>query len=410
MKKTAVVGLGVTGKSVLAYLHAQGDQLIACDTRSELAGIDAIKQQYPAVQLHLGSLESLLDTQFDRVVVSPGVSLQEPVLQQLIDQGIPVLSDIDLFLQVNTAPVVAITGSNGKTTVTTWVGECLKSLGYRVQVCGNIGEPVLAGLQTEVDYVVMELSSFQLDASGSINADVAVCLNITPDHLDRHGSLDHYIAAKMRVYTGAKTAIVNTDTGYHYQPTQSQSLQTVLSIAEFSQQPLQQRANREAVVTILVALDIDKQPAIQAASQCQALRHRFQSVATVEGVHYINDSKATNVGAAIAAMQAAKAQAERVIVIAGGQSKAAPLQEWAQVAEQCASGIILYGEDAELMQQALNRTARRVENLAAAVEAAHTQAKEGDIVLLAPAAASFDQFSGYEARGDRFIELVNQLK
>lgn len=419
MGKIAVIGLGLTGKSAIDYLHARGEQVIALDTRVKPVGLDGLQQRYPGMAIHLGGLQSLLEEPIDRIVISPGVSLGEPSLVEARKKGISIVSDIDLFLEHNTAPVIAITGSNGKTTVTTWVGECLQALDYRVQVCGNIGTPVLENKLNDADFVVMELSSFQLDASHAINAEVAVCLNISPDHLDRHGSLENYIAAKMRVYTGAKKAIVNTgkNAGYSYQTVPGQVVSSftdndALPGLDLSEKSVQFIANAAAVVRILVAAGIDQAEAVKAVVQCKGLPHRFQTVATIHGVRYINDSKATNVGAAITAMHAAEKQSNSVILIAGGQIKAAPLDEWATVVKQKASAVMLYGEDALLMQAALEKAgmdAALVADLKTAVQQAYSMAKNGDCVLLAPAAASFDMFSSYEQRGDAFIQIVDAL-
>lgn len=438
MGKTAVIGLGITGKSAIAYLHEQGEEIVAYDTRAELAGVDELQQRYPQMPIHLGSLAPLLQESVDRVLVSPGVPLDEPVLQKVVSLGMPLINDIDLFLEENTAPVIAVTGSNGKTTVTTWVGECLQALGYRVSICGNIGVPVLSCLGESVDFVVMELSSFQLELSRPIQAEVAVCLNISPDHLDRHGSLDAYMDAKMRVYRGAKIAIVNADTGsgYHYQHRQGQQESSFslsveatvcyqpepgslhflhgesLPINCLGSQSKQHIANALATLAILQALGISQADAMHVIGQCRGLPHRFQTVKTVGDVRYINDSKATNVGAAIVSMQAASDLANQVLLIAGGQSKSAPLNEWAAAVNKLVGPVFLYGQDAALMQQALvdvGKESQIVVDLPEAIAQSHSLAQPGDIVLLAPAAASFDMFKSYEARGEAFIQAVEQL-
>lgn len=409
MRRIAIVGLGVTGKSVLHHFRHRTRELIACDTRSSLEEIDKLKKDYPEVEFHLSGLEPLLAHPLDQIVVSPGISLEEPVLQKLKAKGVLIQSDIDLFLQNNSTPVIAITGSNGKTTVTTWVGDCLSALGYSVFVCGNIGEPVLAIESKKFDFIVMELSSFQLEASHPIRATVAICLNVTPDHLDRHGSMENYTAVKMRIYAGASIAVVRENAGYAYTPEPEQIVHLVSPLDQFSDQSEQQRDNREAVVAILEALNIDKAEAIRRVAACQGLKHRFETVGTINGVCYINDSKATNVGAAIMAMRSAKARANCVIVIAGGQTKASPLEEWASVAKECAEKMIVYGQDADLMQHVLGDLALRVNDLKEAMVIAKKLAKPGDIVLLAPAAASLDQFKNYEERGDCFARLSNEL-
>lgn len=434
--KTAVIGLGLTGTSAIHYLQKKGDEVIAFDTRLNPAGIERLQQLYPGMEMHLGDLSPLLQANVDRMLVSPGLSLQDPILQKMAQQDIPFVSDIDLFLENNTAKLIAITGSNGKTTVTSWVGQCLRHLGYRVNICGNIGTPVLSTLESgEYDFLVMELSSFQLDLCQPIRADVAVCLNVSPDHLDRHGTVDNYRAAKMKIFQGAKKVVVNADSdaGFVYSADSAQQLfqfalhqdATVRYVEDkkalqwedgflFSVSNLNDNnnitlVNAAAVLTTLTALGVDREKACEAIACCKGLKHRFQWVAEKKGVNYINDSKATNVGAAIVSMQTAAQQAERVIVIAGGETKASPLQEWAGAVAQCGEKIIIYGADAGLMATALSEFGvkpLRVNILAEAVALAEQQAQAGDIVLLAPAATSWDQFKSYEERGDLFMKLV----
>jgi UDP-N-acetylmuramoylalanine--D-glutamate ligase len=409
MKKSAVIGLGLTGTSAIHYLQGQGEYVIALDTREAPQGVDALQQQYPDMPIHLGSLQPLLSEPVDRIVLSPGVSLQEPVLKQATQQGIPILSDIDLFLGSNTVPVIGITGSNGKTTVTTWVGECLQALGYSVNVCGNIGIPVLSTVTNKaVDFAVMELSSFQLDASSDLGLDVAVCLNVSPDHLDRHGTLDNYRAAKIRIFKGAKTVVVNAgeDAGYTYNAEPNQRL---MAFVRDEKKTKHVAANVAATLAILEAVGIEQKEGLRVIAQCKGLPHRFQTVATIAGVNYINDSKATNVGAAVAAMQSGAQQHKNVVLIAGGQTKAAPLDEWAKAVQQTCSSVILLGEDASLMQSVLSSVgvdSTVVDSLQAAVQLARELVQSGDCVLLAPAAASFDMFSGYEERGRLFEKAV----
>jgi UDP-N-acetylmuramoylalanine--D-glutamate ligase len=412
MGKVAVVGLGLTGKSAIHYLQSRHEEVIALDTRVAPSGVDELQEKYPSMPIYLGSLEALLAQPVDRLVISPGVSLDEPVLQKIRQRKIPIFSDIDLFLEQNAVPVIAITGSNGKTTVTTWVGECLQALGYRVNVCGNIGIPVLSSIDNDADYVVMELSSFQLDASHDIHAEVAVCLNVSPDHLDRHGSLENYTAAKMRVYRGANVAIVNKNGGYFYSGTAGQKVLPFLELPVTTGESRLHRTNAAAVVTILKAAGIRQVDAMQTVTRCKGLPHRFQSVGKIKGVIYINDSKATNVGAAISAMQTAREQANSVILIAGGQTKAAPLSEWASVVKESIASVFLYGEDAFLMHSALQQVGKNstlVSDLKEAVQRSYEAAAAGDVVLLAPAAASLDMFRNYEHRGDVFSQCVMSL-
>ena len=434
--KTAVIGLGLTGVSVVHYLQQKGDSVIAFDTRPALPAADELRKQYPDMLIQLGDLSPLLQCGVDRLVVSPGVPLEESVLREMAARKIPFVSDIDLFLENNSAKLIAITGSNGKTTVTSWVGQCLQSLGYRVNVCGNIGTPVLSTLgEGEFDFLVMELSSFQLDLCRPIRADVAACLNVSPDHLDRHGTLGNYRAAKMKIFQGASNVVMSADSnsGFEYLPDSAQqafsfschSEATVryvtdekilqwedgfsLAVDQLKSQNNIAIVNAAAVLAILTAAGIEREQSCQVIVQCESLKHRFQIVAEKEGVRYINDSKATNVGSAIVSVQTAAQQSERVVLIAGGETKESPLSEWAAVVAQTCAVVIVYGADAELMLAALDKLQVKlflVDDLVEAVSLAKQQVQPGDAVLLAPAATSWDQFKNYEERGDLFIKLV----
>ena len=435
---TVVIGLGLTGVSILRHLSAQGEHCLAMDTRSNPSGKVIIELEYPQLPIHLGPLDAKICAHAKRIVVSPGISLQEPVLIGAKQAGVPIISDLDLFFSENQAKVIAITGSNGKTTVTTLVGECLVACGFSVSVCGNIGRPVLDTLcDKPADYRVIELSSFQLEASDSFSPEVAVCLNVSPDHLDRHGTVSAYRAAKLRIYRGAETALVNADAdaGYQYAPEKNQrvlsfgsdqsadisvcktgvkSVITVLGAAalDVTGYSPQRQSNAMACLAILEAQDIDWAPAVSTIENFAGLAHRYQWIRTVDEVDYINDSKATNVGAAISALHSAVTRYQKVILIAGGQSKGVSLDGLAGPVAQSCRGVVLFGQDAALFDEALSESGVRITHVASlseAVAVAAAQAKAGDLVLLSPAAASFDMFESYEQRGDIFIKCVQSL-
>lgn len=437
-QRVAVIGFGLTGRSCVNWFVNKGYEVSVFDTRESLEIPSEFARSFPQVEVKLGSL--MLDElkTFDRVVVSPGISVKEQVLQDLIAENVEVLGDIEVFAQEVTQPIVAITGSNGKSTVTTLVGEIAKNAGVDVEVAGNIGLPVLDVLAEDVrELYVLELSSFQLETTSSLKAKVAVVLNVSPDHMDRYDRFEEYIAAKAKIYQNAEFSVVNLDDplvvamphsgqviGFTLkEPQQDQyGLRNkgdeiflcrgdaeLMSARELKIAGLHNYANVLAALAICEALNIRFDNARNTIAAFAGLEHRTQLVAQLNGVSWFNDSKGTNVGATVAAVEGMSGP---VILIAGGQGKGQDFLPLKDVVAAKAKAVLLYGEDADLIEQALDNGVAifRVADLAAAVKKAHELSIAGDNVLLSPACASFDMFTSYAERGDIFRKSVLGLR
>lgn len=436
----AVIGLGRSGCSALRFLTRMGASVIAFDTRDEPAGIEQIRAEYPQVLIRTGGLDASVLERCEYIVVSPGVSPTQPALRTAGAAGSELVGDIELFARHAVAPVIAITGTNGKSTVTSLVADMLAAAGHEVRSGGNLGTPALELLQhAEPDYYVLELSSFQLELTSALAPHVACILNLTPDHLDRHGSFENYVSAKARILTHADTAVLNVDdpvvrayssTGrrvefslgapgpgrYGVVCTDDRRI-LASDTAEFlswDEVPLAGAHNLANVVAAVAIADVCGTPvsAITAAAKnFTGLAHRAEHVASVGGVDFVNDSKATNPGAAAASVAGLMAS-RRGVVIAGGVGKDTPFEPLADALVEHAHTVVLIGAAAADIAQAL---AGRMQclfatDMNAAVATAADAARPGEIVLLAPGCASFDQFEDYTARGAAFCRAVAQLE
>ena len=441
-RRVLVVGLGASGLSAARYLAARGAQVSVTDSRAEPPGLADLRREWPAVPVHTGGFEAESFARAETLVVSPGVSVQTPLIAEARARGAEVLGDIELFARENTAPVVAITGSNGKSTVTTLVARMAGRSGLVTGLGGNIGTPALELLAGEPkDLQVLELSSFQLETTHSLRPVAAALLNLSEDHMDRYAGLADYTAAKTRIYLGAEALVVNRDDPRVVATLSlAQAGQAVIrfglgepegndfGLREVDGEPWLCRghenllpesalmmAGRHNTANALAALALGHAAGLKLPAMLEVLRefpglpHRTQWVAEKGGVVFINDSKATNVGAALAAIEGVRAG--RLVLIAGGQGKGqdfAPLR--AAVARRCRA-VLLIGEDAPRLAGVLEGAApvECLPDLDAAVARAAELAEPGDAVLLSPACASFDQFTGYADRGERFIRAVEGL-
>ena len=435
-----VVGLGVTGLSCARYLHQRGLRFSVVDTRANPPGLAAFREEMPDVAVYAGVYPLELVTGATELIVSPGISLDERVVQQARDAGVNIVGDIDLFMREATAPVVGITGSNAKSTVTELVGQMARDAQFSARVGGNLGTPALDLLDPACALYVLELSSFQLERAGELGLEVATVLNVSPDHLDRHGSMPRYHQAKHRIFRGCHKAVVNRDDpltiplvapeveviswrmgepelgGFGLRQVEGQ--ETLChgfdSILPSSKLGL---AGRHNVANALVALALGHAVGIPLESmavtlqQFSGLPHRCQQVAEIEGVSYVNDSKGTNVGATLAALNGLAA-GRNIVLIAGGQGKGADFNQLRSAVASHCKAVILLGEDAEKMQAALQDHApvSRAASMEEAVSAAASQSSAGDVVLLSPACASFDMFTGYVERGEVFCQAVERLR
>ena len=400
------------------------------DTRANPPG----RQELPAsVELQCGALDADLLCQAELIIASPGIALATPALQAAAAAGVEIIGDIELFVREAKAPIVAITGSNGKSTVTTLVGEMAAEAGIRVGVGGNIGTPALDLLLTPCDLYVLELSSFQLETTHSLQAAAATILNLSEDHLDRYDGMAGYLAAKLKVYQGARHILVNRDDaatlpvegtvwqsfgldGASYGRVQHQGAlwlavqgEPQLPVAELHIVGAHNQMNALAAMALCDAVQVPRGAQLAVLRRFTGLPHRCQFVREHQGVRWINDSKATNVGSTLAAVAGlAESVQGKLILIAGGQGKG---QDFAPLQALLGHGIdvmLCFGQDAELLC-ALGPQTERVTDLAAAVARADELTQAGDWVLLAPACASLDMFKNFEERGSCFASLVEAL-
>lgn len=439
----AVVGLGKTGMSCVRYLVAKGFDVAVTDSRTIPPCIQELRSQFPKVPVLVDGINETLLSEAGMLVVSPGISIQEPAILKQTQRGIPIIGDIELFAKAAKAPQVVITGSNGKSTVTTLVGEMATTAGMTVRVGGNLGTPALELIQSEEpDLYVLELSSFQLETTYSLQAAVAVNLNVSPDHLDRYNTYQDYIVAKQRIYKGCTVAIINRDDPASYanavlpQKTISFGVsdpkageyglrqhqdqyylacgaENLLAVDEILMKGRHQQLNALAALALGTSVNIPMSAMLQTLKQFKGLAHRCQWVATINEVEWYNDSKATNVGAAIAALEGLGSQSRgKLILIAGGLGKHADFSSLKPIITQYVRHAILIGKDGVQLAKAIQPEVpvTFANDMFAAARLAKQQALPGDVVLLAPACASFDMFRNFEHRGEVFMNAVKSLQ
>jgi UDP-N-acetylmuramoylalanine--D-glutamate ligase len=439
-QKTLIVGLGITGLSCVRYL-ASRDDVSVLDTRSEPPGLAEFRREFPGIPLRLGVSDVGPAVDFDRVVVSPGVSLDDPLLDGLPDD-VPLVSDIDLFCEAVDAPIVGVTGTNGKSTVTSLVGHLLNGSGIHAVVGGNLGEAALGLLDRRAEVYVLELSSFQLERMATHHFKAATVLNVTEDHLDRHGSMAAYVAAKQRIYRDCGLAVAHRGEdatypesgcpvttfgddapeeghwGIRIRDGQRWLTRGELPIVASADLPLAGVHNEQNVLAAMAlssAFEVSMEAVARAVRSFRGLPHRCERVAEVGGVTYINDSKATNVGATEAALiglgSTLPPDAPHIVLIAGGDGKGADFRALANVVGRFVKALVLLGRDAPALQAALGEQTRtyRVADMDEAVTLAAEIARSGDLVLLSPACASLDMYRNFAARGDHFARAVGAL-
>lgn len=431
-RKVVIIGLGLTGLSCVDFFLAQGVTPRVMDTRVSPPGLDKLPGQ---VERHLGGINGDWLLAADLIVASPGVALAHPILSEAVEAGIEIVGDIELFCREAQAPIVAITGSNGKSTVTTLVGEMAKAAGWQVGVGGNIGLPALSLLQSPAQLYVLELSSFQLETTHSLKAAAATVLNVSEDHMDRYPlGMQQYRAAKLRVYENAQVCIVNADDAltmpvrgadnrcvsfgvdfgdYHLNKQQGSVWlrvkgEKVLNTAEMKMVGQHNYTNALAALALADAVGLPRASSLAALTHFNGLAHRFQLVHEHQGVRWINDSKATNVGSTEAALNGLQVKGTLWLLM-GGDGKSAdftPLIPWLQ-----GDNVRLYcfGRDGDALAALRPEIAVRTETLREAMEQIAPQVKAGDMVLLSPACASLDQFRNFEQRGEQFAQLAKEL-
>ena len=436
-----VVGLGKSGMSLVRFLARQGLPFAVVDTRANPPELATLREQFPQVEVRCGELDVEFLCRASELLVSPGLAIATPALQAAAARGVKLSGDIDLFARYAKAPIVAITGSNAKSTVTTLVGEMAAAAGKKVAVGGNLGTPALDLLSDDIELYVMELSSFQLETTDQLNAEVATCLNISEDHMDRYASLAAYHLAKHRIFRGARQVVVNRDdalsrplvaddlpcwlfglgkpdfkrfglleeNGEKYLAYQFDAL---LPVRELKIRGAHNQSNALAALALGHAAGLPMAPMLETLKRFAGLPHRCQWVGERNGVGYYDDSKATNVGAALAAIEGLGADiAGKLVLLAGGDGKGADFSALAKPVAQVCRAVLLLGRDAERLAAALGEGVPliRVATLEEAVQRSAELAQPGDAVLLSPACASLDMFKNFEERGRLFAQAVEAL-
>jgi UDP-N-acetylmuramoylalanine--D-glutamate ligase len=438
-RHTAIFGLGITGYSCVRFLNST-DRLTVVDTRTAPPFAEQTRAKFPNVDMILGATGAPAFVSADRIVVSPGLPTSHCMLKAALERGIPLVSDIELFAEHVTAPVVGITGTNGKSTVTALTGELLRASGLDVGVGGNLGEPALDLLGPDRDAYVLELSSFQLERLNAGRFAIAANLNVTPDHLDRYPNLASYAASKQRIFQGCDVAVYNRADPLTAPKEPVGKLVSVgldapsrdgwgiveyggaRYLASFGERYLDVESlgirGKHNEFNALVAMALAKAAGSDPASWLPTLRdfkgleHRSQTVAIVDNVTYINDSKATNLGACVAALEGLGDTRRHIVLIAGGDAKNADLSPLREPVSKYVRHVVTLGKDAAVVEAAVSDVVpvHRVATLPEAVRMCRSLARSGDLVLLSPACASLDMFKNFEARGREFAAAVLELQ
>ena len=436
-----VVGLGKSGMSLVRFLAQQGVSFAVADTRENPPELATLRRDYPQVEVRCGELDVDFLCRADELYVSPGLALATPALQAAAARGVKLSGDIDLFARNAKAPIVAISGSNAKSTVTTLVGDMAAAAGKRVAVGGNLGTPALDLLNDDIELYVMELSSFQLETTNQLGAEVATVLNVSEDHMDRYSGLPAYHLAKHRIFRGARQVVVNRQDALT-RPLMSDGLpcwtfglgapdfkafglreengekylafefQNLMPVRELKVRGAHNQANALAALALGHAVGLPFDAMLSSLRTFTGLEHRCQWVRELDGVSYYNDSKATNVGAALAAIDGLGMDMDgKLVLIAGGDGKGADFSGLRDSVTRYCRAVVLIGRDADLIADALGDAVPQVRaaSLDEAIAQCRALAQPGDAVLLSPACASFDMFKNYEERGQLFARAVEVL-
>jgi UDP-N-acetylmuramoylalanine--D-glutamate ligase len=436
-KSPIIIGLGKTGLSFAHYLTHKKLNFEVMDSRENPPNLAEFRKDFPNIKLHLGPFDRKLIESASELFMSPGIDPHDPVFN-----GAHINGDIEVFAREAKAPIIAITGTNAKGTVTTLVGYMIRNAGLIPCVGGNIGTPALDLLnQTVPNFYVLEISSFQLETTHNLPAVAATILNMSPDHLDRHHTMESYHAAKQRIYRQCETAVVNQDDPYSnpdnavakkimfsinsktvsdkahpqfhiYNNHLAYGDELLLPTKDLLIQGKHNWSNALAALALGKAIHLPIDAMLKALREFPGLEHRCEWVATKDNIHWINDSKGTNIGATIAALEGLGSTLDgKIVLIAGGIGKNADFSFLRKAVEKFTRQLILFGRDAQLINQALKDTVpiQMTDSLAQAIKLARNTAATGDAVLLSPACASFDMFRDYEHRGQQFKRLVREF-
>ena len=428
-----IVGLGKTGMSCVRYLaHAN---IAVVDSRPNPPGLAELQRDFPQIPVFLGTFAVPILNSASEIILSPGVSRREPAIADAA-QKIPIIGDIELFMRSTKAPIVAITGSNGKSTVTTLVGEMARNAGINAKVGGNLGTPVLDLLDDAAELYVLELSSAQLETAPSLRTKTAVVLNVTEDHLDCYLNFNEYLVTKQKIYNNCEIPVINRDAPIGYNGVKlpnkvisfgfndhegfnisdgyiNHANKKMFKINELKIKGLHQAANAMAALALGTAIDLPQHAMLKTLREFTGLPHRCQWVAKINCVDWYDDSKGTNVGASIAAIEGLGQEISgKIVLIAGGLGKGADFTPLQDPVKKYVRAVILIGKDAPKIAQALQGCAKLLpaNSMAEAVNLAYQQAQPQDLVLLSPACASFDMFNNFEHRGDEFARLAQEIK
>jgi UDP-N-acetylmuramoylalanine--D-glutamate ligase len=436
--RTLIVGLGKTGLSCARFLAARGEEIAITDSRERPPGLADLREMLPDAAVFLGGFSEDALKRADRVVLSPGVAANIPFVAKARAQGLPVLGDIELFAHYAHAPIVGITGANGKSTVTTLLGLMAERAGKRVRVGGNLGTPALDLLQKdEPDLYVLELSSFQLEITDSLPCIAATVLNLSADHMDRYKGMEDYAAAKARIFRHCRSAVLNREDAWVKDMAASAKRRVSFGLDEpaagdygligagpnawlargterlmpASVLRIQGRhnlANALAALALGEACGLPMDAMLQELGEFRGLPHRMEFVAASKDIVYFDDSKGTNVGATLAAVQGVS---QPLVLIAGGDGKGQDFAPLADAIAGKARAVVLLGKDAALIESAIagRVPVKRVKDMDAAVTAAASLAQPGDMVLLSPACSSLDMFDNFEHRGRVFAAVARRL-
>ncbi len=424
-----VAGLGITGLSVVKHLRKNHPQLAVkvIDTRANPPGAERLPRD---VELHSGSWNTIWLAEADLVVTNPGIALATPEIQSVLNRGTPVVGDIELFAWAVTKPVVAITGSNGKSTVTDLTGVMAKASGLKVGVGGNIGVPALDLLEQESDLYVLELSSFQLETTSSLQLTAAAFLNLSEDHMDRYEGMADYRAAKLRIFNHAEMAVVNRDDPETFPEKEMPMVtfgsddqefglesdgektwlldhgQRIIASNELKLVGKHNLANVQVVLALLKAAGIEYHNTLNTLKNYTGLTHRCQVVEDNQGVKWVNDSKATNIASTMAALSGLELTGTLYLLV-GGVGKGADFTPLKPVLAALDVQLCCFGEDGDAFLS-LHESATRFDTMEGVIAQISSKLEPGDMVMLSPACASFDQFDNFMARGDAFAALANQ--
>ncbi|WP_020409308.1 UDP-N-acetylmuramoyl-L-alanine--D-glutamate ligase [Hahella ganghwensis] len=435
-----IVGLGVTGLSCARYLHERGMSFSVMDTRYDPPGLDELNQLAPGIEVITGKLDRNRLGEASEVWLSPGVPLAHPDIAAVKDQVI-VRGDVDVFSQEAKAPIIAISGSNGKSTVTSMVGEMAKACGVHVAIGGNLGTPVLDLLAPEVELYVVELSSFQLETTEKLGAKAATVLNLSQDHMDRYPDMMAYHLAKMRVFFGCRHMVLNKQdtlaqppmmegaevTWFSLTPPEPKQFgvissgdrhflargsEVLLDADDLKVKGRHNWSNALAALALAQAAGLSLPICLETLKEFTGLEHRCEWVGKYNGIEFINDSKATNVGATIAALEGlGPVISGQLVLICGGQGKGQDFDALFKCVERHVGAAVVLGQDRQLLRDGLaaRMPVHEVNTLEEAVAAAAAISQEGDLVLLSPACASLDMFRNYMERGEEFKRWVKAL-